>query len=137
MSRRERKGELGVEWFLPGKKRRFADTTPATSNLLRVLSEDGSTWAEVLAAIHFDPDAKFVAQTFVNAGLGDRPAFPFMVSRTTDPQDQWVALTPSDLAAVLAGHRPSARLAPLSQRTIRMTIRDLGAMLRPILERAA
>lgn len=80
MARSKRTPSLGVDWHLPARRgdgyarRPFATTTVASSDLIRLLADDGLTWAEVADAILFDPDAKHVATTFVDAGHGDTKA---------------------------------------------------------------
>lgn len=73
MPRRQR--SLGVDWHLPDgrggfRARRFASTTVASGDLIRLLAEDGNTWAEIASAIIYDDEAKAVAQRFVDAGYG-------------------------------------------------------------------
>lgn len=72
MSRRAQ--SLGVDWFLPGRKRRFATTTVASSDLIVLLASEGRTWAEIVDGILFDDEAKAVAQRFVSEGYGDHGA---------------------------------------------------------------
>lgn len=72
MARRE--ASLGVDWHLPGRKRRFATTTVATSDLIVLLAEDGCTWAELIDQINYDEEAKAVARHFVAHGYGDTTA---------------------------------------------------------------
>ncbi len=62
--------DLGVDWFLPGAKRRIATTTRASSDLIALLAEDGLTWAQMVGAIIYDPEAKAVAQIYVDRGHG-------------------------------------------------------------------
>lgn len=65
-----RKADLGVDWFLPGAKRRFATTTKATSDLIVALAEQGLTFEQMLDEIRFDVDAKTVIEHFCNKGYG-------------------------------------------------------------------
>lgn len=71
---------LGVDWHLPAKngkgyaKRRFATTTKASSDLIEMLAEDGLTWDQMAEQILFDPEAKAVAQGFIDAGHGQTKA---------------------------------------------------------------
>ena len=76
-TKRTRRVDLGVDWYLPGKKRRFTTTTAASSYLIETLAP-GRTWAQVAEAILFDDEAKGVAEAFVAAGLGDEPAADFL-----------------------------------------------------------
>ena len=64
----------GVDWFLPGRKRRFATTTPASAFLIEVLAEDGLTWSQIAQQVLYDPDAKAVAEHFTAAGYDQTPA---------------------------------------------------------------
>lgn len=78
MSTRQQ-ASLGVDWHLPDprggfRRRRFATTTQASSDLIVLLATDGATWADVAVQVNFDDDAKVVAQGFVNAGYGHIPA---------------------------------------------------------------
>lgn len=90
MARRE--VSLGVDWFLPGQKRRFATTTVASSNLIVYIAESGDmrgpglTWRQVAAQINYDPEAKAVAERFVAEGYGDHSARD-MVCRGEAPPD--------------------------------------------------
>lgn len=65
---------LGVDWFLPGAKCRFATTTVASAYLIERLADDGSTWSRIHDVILYDPDAKAVAAKFVERGYGSTPA---------------------------------------------------------------
>lgn len=70
--------DLGVLWYLPGKKRPFASTTQATSYLIEVLAEDDWTWDRIAKSVPYDPDARAVAERFVVEGYGDRLARDFL-----------------------------------------------------------
>lgn len=72
MSRARR--SLGVEWTLPGRKRPFATTTQATSDLIVALAEEGGTVCEVRDRIHFDPEAVAVLDYLCDHGLANTPA---------------------------------------------------------------
>lgn len=63
--------DLGVLWYLPGKKRRFATTTASSSLLIGLLGEDGHTFGSALDVILYDPEAKTVVQYFVENGYAD------------------------------------------------------------------
>ena len=71
---------LGVDWHLPDprtgayRRRSFASTTVASSNLVRALAREGLTWAEVVDAILYDSEARAVAERFVAEGFGAVPA---------------------------------------------------------------
>ena len=65
-----RKQNLGVDWHLPGKRRRFASTTKATSDLIVALGEEGMTFEQAADAVHFDVDAKIVLEHFCDQGYG-------------------------------------------------------------------
>lgn len=87
-----RRLDLGVDWHLPAKKggyatRRFATTTVASSDLITLLAEDGSTWSQVAERILFDPEAKAVATAFVDAGHGSSPASTMLTSPKETPDD--------------------------------------------------
>jgi hypothetical protein len=69
-----RRLDLGVDWVLPGRKRPFASTTQATSDLIVFLAEDGATFGEVLQAINFDAEASAVVRYFCDHGYADVPA---------------------------------------------------------------
>jgi hypothetical protein len=71
MARRYGSGNLGVLWFLPGRKRPIGTTTVATSNLIGLLAEDGLTFAEAHAEIRFDQDATDILQVYIDHGYGD------------------------------------------------------------------
>ncbi len=60
-----------VQWTLPGRKRPFAHSTTATSDLIVALSQDGLTVSEARDAINYDPEAVAILSTFVDAGHGD------------------------------------------------------------------
>ena len=65
-----RKQNLGVDWHLPGKRRRFASTTKATSDLIVALGEDGMTFEQAADAVHFDVDARTILEHFCDQGYG-------------------------------------------------------------------
>lgn len=65
------KGDLGTQWYLPGKKRPFGTSTRATSDLVGLLAEDGLTFQEAYDAILYDDEAKALVQRFIDAGYGD------------------------------------------------------------------
>ena len=62
---------LGVDWYVPGKKRRFATTTQATSDLVVLVAAQGLSVAESIGLIHYDDDAKRVLQHLANHGHAD------------------------------------------------------------------
>ena len=64
-----RKG-LGVEWYLPNEKRKFAESTVATSDLITVLSEEYLTVLDVYYAINYDDEAKEIIKHFIEKGYG-------------------------------------------------------------------
>lgn len=66
-----KRASLGVEWFLPGRKRPFASTTPASSLLITVLAGEGLTWAGVHDRILYDAEARAVARQMIDAGYGN------------------------------------------------------------------
>lgn len=65
--------DLGVDWTLPGRKRRFATTTVATSDLVVLMAEEGHTVSSAISAINFDEEAIAVLRVFVEHGYGERP----------------------------------------------------------------
>lgn len=72
---------LGVDWFLPQRKRPFASTTLATSDLINLLSEEGRCVSEIHDAILYDDEAKAVLKTLMDHGyadlyLEDYPSWP-------------------------------------------------------------
>lgn len=74
---------LGVDWHLPNPrggfyKRPFASTTVASADLIALVAGDSLTWREVVAGIHYDPEARDVAMAFVEAGYGDAVAADMM-----------------------------------------------------------
>lgn len=62
---------LGVDWFLPGKKRRFATSTMATSLLIVLASEEGRTVTQAREWINYDDEARDILRVFEDAGYGD------------------------------------------------------------------
>lgn len=70
---RQQRHNLGVDWFLPGAKRRFATTTQATNDLIVALSEDGLTVAEARDQIRFDAEGKAVLAHMADRGLAEVP----------------------------------------------------------------
>lgn len=71
MAKRNRVHSLGVDWFLPGAKRRFATTTKASSDLIEGMAAWGLSWSEIAKDINFDDEARAVAQRFVDEGYGE------------------------------------------------------------------
>ena len=72
---------LGIDWYLPGAKRRFATTPVATSHLLTEVARDGGTWQEVHDAILYDAEAKAVCAAFVANGYGGTEARTMLAVR--------------------------------------------------------
>lgn len=64
------KSKGDVIWTLPGKKRPFAYSTKATSDLIVLLAQEHDTVQQVHDAINFDFDAKAILQKFIDAGYG-------------------------------------------------------------------
>lgn len=62
---------LGVDWFLPGKKRRFATSTQATSLLIVLASGEGRTVTQARQWINYDDEARDILRAFEDAGYGD------------------------------------------------------------------
>lgn len=66
---------LGVDWHMPKRgggymARRFATTTVATSDLIRLLAGDGHTVQSAHDAILYDAEGKAVLARFVAEGHG-------------------------------------------------------------------
>lgn len=59
-----------VSWMVPNRKRAIGYSTKATSDLIVVLSQDGSTIQEVYDKINFDVDGKRVLQEYIRRGYG-------------------------------------------------------------------
>lgn len=57
-----------VEWFLPGRKKRFAGSTTSTNDLIKILSEQYLTVKDVYNAVNYDPDAKEILKYFIDHG---------------------------------------------------------------------
>lgn len=62
---------LGVDWFLPGKKRRFATSTMATSTLIVLAASEGHTVTSAREWINYDDEAREILRHFEEAGYGD------------------------------------------------------------------
>lgn len=65
------KKELGVRWYLPNEKRKFAESTVATNDLITVLSEEYLTILDVYHAINYDDEAKEIIKYFIENGYGN------------------------------------------------------------------
>lgn len=85
-----------VHWCLPLKvvngqpaggyrKRPFTKTTQATALLIEVLADTGCTWNQMLDMILHSQAAKQIAQTFIDAGLGDYPAHLMIATQNNPP----------------------------------------------------
>ena len=57
-----------VEWIFPTKKKPFAYSTKATSDLIEILSEQYLTIKDVFNNINYDEDAKQITKQFIDAG---------------------------------------------------------------------
>lgn len=62
---------LGVDWYLPGKNRRFATSTKATSDLIELAAREGHTVTSAIEWINYDDDAKEILRHFEQRGYGD------------------------------------------------------------------
>lgn len=62
---------LGVDWFLPGKKRRFATSTQATSLLIVLAAGEDRTVTQAREWINYDDEARDILRAFEDAGYGD------------------------------------------------------------------
>ena len=60
-----------VSWTVPNKKRAIGYSTKATSDLIVLLSQDGSTIQEVYDKINFDVDGKKVLREYIRRGYGN------------------------------------------------------------------
>ena len=70
MTAAKRRRSLGVDWYLPNRKRPFTSTTVATSDLLSDLAGAGLTFNEARRAVLWDADAHVVLDAFIAAGHG-------------------------------------------------------------------
>ena len=59
-------------------KRPFATTPVATSDLIYLLAENGSTWLQIHEQINYDDEAKQIAARFIAEGWGNEPALYFL-----------------------------------------------------------
>lgn len=64
-----KKLDLGVDWYLPGKKRRFATTTKSTSDIIELLGET-RTIAEIKRDLLYDSEGTAVLQRLCDEGYG-------------------------------------------------------------------
>lgn len=64
---------LGVDWVMPGKKRPFATSTMATSDLIKMLGEEGHTVQSAHDALLYDPEGKAILAAFIAAGYINTP----------------------------------------------------------------
>jgi hypothetical protein len=68
---------LGVDWHLPDssggyRKRRFATTTQADSDMIDLLASDGLTWSQIKGRLLFaSAEQAVIVDRFVAEGLGD------------------------------------------------------------------
>lgn len=58
-----------VEWYLPNKKRPFAYSTTATSDLIKILYDDLQDLRLVYNAINFDDEAKKIVKTYLDNNI--------------------------------------------------------------------
>lgn len=65
---------LDVEWRLPNRKRPFAYSTTATSDLIALLSQEYTTIQEVYDHIYFDREAKAILKVYIEKGYGNEIA---------------------------------------------------------------
>ncbi len=98
---------LDIRWALPGKKRAFASSSTATSDLIKIYAEDGATWRQILAKISYDRDAAAIAAFYVTNGFGD-------ISPTLTPlldENSYTLWWPGKRKAILESDSPiDARL---------------------------
>lgn len=132
---------LGVDWFMPGKKRPFATSTRATSDLIVVLGEDGHTVQSAHDAILYDPEGKAILAAFIAEGYVNTPLIDLVgggmvqdqvrkasLAKTAAHSGCMVALVPSpELAAALsiaAGTVEGIRPEPAEE--VHLTLAYLG-----------
>lgn len=65
------RSNLGVSWYAPGKKRPIGYSTRATSDLVRLLAEDGLTVSQAKRELRYDPEGQEIMQTYIDLGYGD------------------------------------------------------------------
>jgi 8-oxo-dGTP pyrophosphatase MutT (NUDIX family)/2'-5' RNA ligase/mRNA-degrading endonuclease RelE of RelBE toxin-antitoxin system len=132
---------LGVDWFMPGKKRPFATSTRATSDLIVALGEDGHTVQSAHDAILYDPEGKAILAAFIAEGYVNTPLIDLVgggmvqdqvrkasLAKTAAHSGCMVALVPSpELAAALsiaAGTVEGIRPEPAEE--VHLTLAYLG-----------
>lgn len=64
-----KKSKGGVAWTVPGRKRPFAYSTKATSDLIVVLYEQFGDLRQVYDAINYDADAKAIVKAYIDKGI--------------------------------------------------------------------
>lgn len=69
MAKKKAKGD--VMWVLPGKKKPFAYSTKAASDLIVLFAQEHDTVQQVHDAINYDYEAKAILQVFIDAGYGN------------------------------------------------------------------
>ena len=74
---RARRGpsDLGIQWYVPGRKRAIATTTVATSYLVALMVEDGiaRTFNEIARENYYDTDVVQLCAAVQYLGYGDAP----------------------------------------------------------------
>ncbi len=72
-ARRQKRIELDVSWFLPGKNKPFIYSTTAARDLIIALAgqTEQKTPLEILPLVNFDQEAKALLLTFIKKGVGD------------------------------------------------------------------
>lgn len=73
-------GNNDVEWLLPGRKRPFARTPLATSQLIVLIAEEGYTVASARDAIYYDSEAQEILGFYVLHGYGDIPLSTLVIA---------------------------------------------------------
>lgn len=61
---------LDVEWCLPNRKRHFAYSTRATSDLIVLLSQEYATIQEVYDHYNILDEGKAILKTYIDKGYG-------------------------------------------------------------------
>ena len=66
---RNKKQRLPVEWYYPNKKRAFAYSTKATSDLIKLLYEELQDLRLVYNNINYDEDAKKIVKDYLDKNI--------------------------------------------------------------------
>ena len=71
-----KKNNGSVSWYLPKisggyQARAFAHSTTSVADAMRILAEDGYTFASAIPECHYWVEERELCQAFVDAGFGD------------------------------------------------------------------